>query len=156
MSEPTDYRIRKATVRDVPEVQKLINQFAKKEEMLPRSLNELYEGLRDIFVCEKDGKIVGTCSLHIIWEDLAEVRSLAVKKESQREGVGTKLVKKALKEAKALGIKRVFVLTYTPEFFKRLGFKEIDKSTLPQKIWGECLKCHKFPECDEVALIKEI
>lgn len=156
MSESSGYRIRKATVRDIPEVQRLINHFARKEEMLPRSLNELYETIRDIFVCEKDGLIVGTCSLHILWEDLAEVRSLAVRKEARKEGIGTGLVRRALREAKALGVKQVFVLTYMPEFFKRLGFREIDKSTLPHKIWGECLKCHRFPNCDEVALIKEI
>lgn len=156
MSKTGTYRIRKAVIADIVEVQKLINQYAKKEQMLPRSLNELYENIRDIFVCEKDRTIVGTCCLHILWEDLAEIRSLAVRKQAQKEGIGTKLVKSALLEAKQLGVKRVFVLTYTPEFFTRLGFKEIDKATLPQKIWGECLKCHKFPNCDEMALIKEL
>jgi len=156
LSKTGTYRIRKAVIADIVEVQKLINQYAKKEQMLPRSLNELYENIRDIFVCEKDRTIVGTCCLHILWEDLAEIRSLAVRKQAQKEGIGTKLVKSALLEAKQLGVKRVFVLTYTPEFFTRLGFKEIDKATLPQKIWGECLKCHKFPNCDEMALIKEL
>ncbi len=155
MSPDRAYRIRKATVRDIPEVQRLINHFARKEEMLPRSLNELYETVRDIFVCEAGGKLLGTCCLHILWEDLAEVRSLAVRKEAQGRGIGTALVKRALREAKALGVKKVFVLTYIPEFFRRLNFREVDKSTLPQKIWGECLKCHRFPECDEVAMLRE-
>ncbi len=150
------YRIRKATVKDIPEVQKLINLFARREQMLPRSLHELYESIRDIFVCDSEGKILGTCSLHIHWEDLAEIRSLAVRKEATNMGIGTRLVRRAMAEAKRLGVNRVFVLTYTPEFFIKLGFQEIDKSTLPQKIWGECLKCHKFPNCDEVALIREI
>ncbi|MEN2994714.1 MAG: N-acetyltransferase [Thermodesulfovibrio sp.] len=149
-------KIRKATVSDVKSIHKLINEFAKKGEMLPRSLNELYENIRDFLIAEENGEIKGVCALHILWEDLAEIRSLAVKKDSQKKGIGTLLVKKSLNEAKKLGIKRVFVLTYIPEFFKKIGFKNFDKSKLPQKIWGDCIRCPKFPECDEVALIYEI
>lgn len=86
---------------------------------------------------------------------IAEIRSLAVKKESQKKGIGSLLVKKCLNEAKKLGVNKVFVLTYIPEFFKKTGFMELDKSKLPQKIWGDCIRCPKFPECDEVALIYE-
>jgi len=146
-------KIRKAKISDIKTVHKLINEFAKKGEMLPRSLNELYEKIRDFFIAEENGEIKGVCALHILWEDLAEIRSLVVKKEAQKQGVGTLLIKKCLNEAKQFGIKRVFVLTYIPDFFKKFGFKEIDKSKLPQKIWSDCIKCPKFPECDEVALI---
>ncbi|MCS7164464.1 MAG: N-acetyltransferase [Thermodesulfovibrio sp.] len=149
-------KIRKATVSDVKSIHRLINEFAKKGEMLPRSLNELYENIRDFLIAEENGEIKGVCALHILWEDLAEIRSLAVKKDSQKKGIGSLLVKKSLNEAKKLGVKRVFVLTYIPEFFKKKGFKEFDKSKLPQKIWGDCIRCPKFPECDEVALIYEI
>jgi len=121
--------------------------------MIPRSLNELYETVRDFIVCEVDGNVCGVCALHIMWEDLAEIRSLAVDKNFQKKGIGKNLVKQCLKEAKALGIKKIFALTYHPEFFKKLGFKDIDKASLPQKIWGDCLRCHKFPECDEHAVI---
>jgi len=145
--------IRKARISDLKEVQKLINEFARKEEMIPRSINELYENVRDFIVLEDNRKIYGTCALHILWEDLAEIRSLAVKKEYQKRGIGKKLVRRCLGEAKALGIKRVFVLTYQQDFFKKLGFADIDKSSLPQKIWGDCVRCPKFPECDEHALI---
>ena len=145
--------IRKAKIKDVKAIHKLVNEFAKKEEMLPRSLNDIYEGLRDFIIYEKDGLIEGICALRILWEDLAEIRSLAVNPKYQRHGIGTKLVKRCIKEAKELGLKRVFALTYNLDFFKKLGFKEIDKSKLPQKIWGDCLKCPKFPECDEIALI---
>jgi amino-acid N-acetyltransferase len=107
-------------------------------------------------VCETDGKIVGTAALHILWEDLAELRSIVVLKEYQGMGIGKRLIKKALREAKALGVKQVFILTYTPEYFKKLGFKEVDKNSLPQKIWGDCLRCPKFPECEEVAVIKNL
>jgi amino-acid N-acetyltransferase len=146
-------RIRKARIADIKEIQKLVNEFARREEMIPRSINELYENIRDFVVSEEKGKIHGVCALHILWEDLAEIRSLAVKKESQRMGIGKKMVKKCLDEAKALGVKRVFALTYRPFFFKKMGFADIDKSDLPQKIWGDCIRCPKFPECDEFALI---
>ncbi len=148
-------KIRKAKISDIKTIHKLINEFAKKGEMLPRSLNELYENVRDFYVAEEN-EIRGVCALHILWEDLAEVRSLVVKKEYQKSGIGTKLVKKCLQEAKSLELKRVFVLTYIPDFFKKIGFKEVDKSKLPQKIWGDCIRCPKFPECDETALIYEI
>lgn len=146
-------KIRRAKISDLKYIHKLINDFAKREAMLPRSLSELYEGMRDFIVCEYNGTILGVCALHIIWEDLAEVRSLAVDRGYQKLGIGKTLVKRCLKEAKELGLKRVFALTYNPEFFKKLGFVDIDKSSLPQKIWGDCLRCHKFPECDEHAVI---
>uniref|UniRef100_A0A7C4AIM5 N-acetyltransferase n=1 Tax=Thermodesulfovibrio aggregans TaxID=86166 RepID=A0A7C4AIM5_9BACT len=148
-------KIRKALISDIKIIHKLVNEFARKGEMLPRSLNELYENLRDFYVAEENSEIKGMCALHILWEDLAEIRSLAVKSEHQKKGIGSMLVKRSLQEAKRLGIKRIFVLTYLPEFFRRFGFKEIDKSKLPQKIWGDCIKCPKFPECDESALIFE-
>lgn len=149
-------KIRRARIEDVKTVHRLINSFAERQEMLPRSLNDLYENLRDLIVCEESDSIKGAVSLHVLWADLAEIRSLAVTKDSHRKGVGKRLVRKALREAKALGIKRVFALTYHPEYFiKSFGFAEADKSTLPQKIWGDCLKCHKFPECDETAVVKD-
>ena len=146
-------KIRKAKISDLKLVHKLINDFAKKEEMIPRSLNELYENVRDFLICEDKGKICGVCALHIMWEDLAEIRSLAVDKKYQKIGIGKNLVKQCLKEAKVLGIKRVFALTYQPGFFKKVGFVDTDKSGLPQKIWGDCLRCPRFPECDEHAVI---
>ncbi len=145
--------IRKAKIPDLKDVQRLVNEFARREEMIPRSINELYENIRDFFVAEESDRLCGACALHILWEDLAEVRSLAVRKEYQRRGIGRRLVKKCLAEAKAMGIQRVFVLTYQSDFFRKLGFLDIDKSTLPQKIWGDCIRCPKFPECDETALI---
>ncbi|MDP2157321.1 MAG: N-acetyltransferase [Nitrospirota bacterium] len=149
-------KIRKAHISDIKEIQKLVNEFARKEQMIPRSLNELYENLRDFVVAEEEKKIVGVCALHILWDDLAEVRSLAVKKEFHEMGIGRKMVKCCLKEATELGIKRVFVLTYQPDFFRKLEFKDTDKAELPQKIWGDCIRCPKFPECDENALIRNL
>lgn len=149
-------KIRKAKITDLKQVHKLVNNFARREEMLPRSLIELYEHVRDLVVCEERGNICGVCALHIIWEDLAEIRSLAVDRGYQKKGIGKKLVTQCLEEAKALGLKRVFALTYHPEFFRKMGFIDIDKSNLPHKIWGDCIRCPKFPECDEHAVILEI
>lgn len=145
--------IRKAKIDDIKQIHKLVNEFAKKEEMLPRALNELYEGVRDFVIFEESGEIKGICALRILWEDLAEIRSLAVKEEFRRHGIGKAMVKRCLKDAKELGITKVFALTYNMDFFKKIGFKEVDKSKLPHKIWGDCLKCPKFPECDEHAVI---
>jgi len=149
-------KIRKAKISDLKQVHKLINEYAKKEEMIPRSLSELYENMRDFIVCEYNANICGVCALHIMWEDLAEIRSLAVDSEYQKMGVGRSLVRQCVKEAKRLGLQKVFALTYHPEFFKRLGFVDIDKTSLPQKIWGDCLRCPRFPECDEYAVIIEM
>lgn len=150
-------RIRKATTGDVAQAQKLINSHAKKHEMIPRSLNDLYENVRDLMVCEHDGKIVGVCALHVMWDDLAEIRSFVVLKSAGGQGFGRKMIARALKEARGLGVRRVFALTYIPEYFMdNFGFREIAKSELPHKIWGECIKCHKFPDCDETAVIKDM
>lgn len=149
-------KIRKAAISDVKEIQRLVNEFARKEQMIPRSVNELYENVRDFVVAEDKNGIVGACALHILWDDLAEVRSLAVKNEYQGKGIGSRMVRNCLKEARALGIKRVFVLTYQPDFFRKLRFKDTDKASLPQKIWGDCIRCPKFPECDEHALIRKV
>lgn len=148
--------IRKARLNDVKEIQRLIKQYSTRGEILPRSLIELYDHLRDFFVYIKNRKVVGICALHVCWEDLGEIRSLAVQEEMRKMGIGMALVKACLKEAKALGIKRVFALTYRPDFFERLNFKVVDKSILPHKIWTDCLKCVKFPDCDEVAMLKEL
>jgi len=148
--------IRKATIEDMKDMQELINFYAKQDRMLPRSLNELYENIRDFFVYEEAGKILGCCALHIAWENLAEVKSLAVGEASQKKGIGAMLVKQALEDAKKLKVKRVFALTYVPEFFEKLGFKRIEHAELPHKIWSECIKCVKFPDCAENALALDI
>jgi amino-acid N-acetyltransferase len=148
--------IRKARMSDVKGIHGLIAEYAKKGDMLPRSLADIYENLRDYFVfLGEDGELLGSAAIHIMWEDLAEVRSLAVREGKMRRGVGTQLVESCISEAIMLGIARVFALTYKPEFFERLGFHIVDKAELPQKIWTDCLKCSKFPDCDEVALVAD-
>lgn len=145
--------IRKARLADVQEVHKLINSFAEKNAMLPRSLNAIYENIRDFHILEEEGRAVGCCALHITWEDLAEIKSLAVDEAFQGKGYGRRLVEACLTEAKELGVPKVFALTYVPEFFEKLGFVRVDKATLPHKIWSECINCPKFPDCGEEAVI---
>jgi len=121
--------------------------------MLPKSRNKLYQDVRDFFVAERAGSFVGCCALHVLWSDLGEIRSLAVAEVAQNNGVGRRLILSALDDATALRLPRVFVLTYQQEFFERLGFVEVDKTTMPQKVWGECMDCPKFPNCDEIAMV---
>lgn len=148
--------IRKARIADIRQIQNLINYYAKKDLMLPRSLNQLYENLRDFWVAEESKRIIGCVALHISWDDLAEIKSLAVAKDKQRKGLGKELVLSCFNEAKRLGAKRLFVLTYRPDYFESLGFKRISQADLPHKIWAECINCCKFPHCQEVALLKDI
>jgi amino-acid N-acetyltransferase len=148
--------LRKAQIQDVKDIQKLLTFFANRGEMLSRSLSELYEAVRDFYVVEEDGRLLGTAALHIVWEDLAEVRSVAVAEDAGRKGIGGKLVMACIDEARELGLKRLFCLTYRPDFFGRFGFSIVDKSALPHKVWGDCMRCVKFPDCDEIAMILDI
>ena len=148
--------LRKAQMQDVKEIQKLLTFFANRGDMLSRSLSELYEALRDFYIFEEDGKLLGTAALHIVWEDLAELRSVAVAEESGGRGIGAMLVRACIDEAKGMGLKRLFCLTYKPDFFGRFGFRLADKTELPHKVWGDCMKCAKFPDCDEIAMILDL
>ena len=144
-------------MKDVKAMYTLLHHFADKGLLLGRSLSSLYDQLRDfqVFVEKDDAgeQIVGLCALHISWENLAEIRSLAVKETSQGKGVGTQLVEACMVDAKALGIKQVFTLTYQPNFFKNRGFQPVDKKELPHKVWSDCINCPKFPDCNEEAMI---
>ncbi|HTU01593.1 MAG TPA: RNA 3'-terminal phosphate cyclase [Candidatus Sulfotelmatobacter sp.] len=148
--------IRKARAVDVPAMQRLLAAFATRGDVLPRTLNEMYQHLRDFFVAETGGDVVGMCGLFIYWGDLAEVRSLAVRESAGGRGLGSRLVRACLEEAGTLGVRRVFALTNRPGFFARIGFQPLDKQKLPQKIWKDCITCAKFSCCDEVALIRDI
>jgi len=148
--------IRKARIKDIKQIQSLINFFAKQDLMLPRSLNELYDNLRDFWVFEENKKIIACCALHICWEDLAEIKSLAVEKNRHKKGIAQQLMFACIKEAKELGAKKLFVLTYLPQYFRKFGFRRIGHSQLPHKIWAECINCCKFPNCQEIALLKTL
>ena len=152
--------IRKAKIKDIKTIYGLLHYYGKKGELLSRPLSELYDHLRDFFVYvdnnEKEEKIVGCCALQFCWEDLSEMRSLVVHPDYLRRKIGSQLSEAALAEAKSFNIKKVFALTYLPKFFERYGFVKIPRSELPLKIWGDCLMCVKFPNCDEIAMMKEL
>ena len=148
----------KAKIVHVPVIQKMLGDFAGQGKLLARPLSELYTNLRDLVVAVDDesGEVSGCCSLHIIWENLAEIRSLAVLDTQQGRGIGRRLVQACVAEAKELGIGQLFTLTYETGFFEHLGFRVVDKNVFPQKIWVDCLQCPKFPDCDEVALVLDL
>jgi amino-acid N-acetyltransferase len=148
--------VRAARVTDVPEIQRLVNEYAAQGVMLPRSLHSIYGQLRDHQVMVDGDRILGCVALSIVWEDLAEIRSLAVAADAQGRGIGRALVERMLVEARELGIRRVFVLTFVETFFMSFGFRPVEKSELPHKIWQECVHCVHFPDCDEKALVLDL
>ena len=150
--------VRKAHIGDVKTIHKMINVSAGKGEVLPRSLSDVYHCLRDFFVyCDDTGEIIGIGAMTVIWDNLAEVRSLYVKEKRRREGVGKKLVSACIAEALALGLFRLFALTYETDFFEHMGFNFADRTKLPEKIWADCFRCPKYPDyCDEIMMIAEL
>ena len=145
---------RKARFQDAETIYNLIYDYAQKGEMLARSRNTIYETMRDMVVAEnEDGEVVGVGGLHITWDSLAEVRSIAVSPKYKRHGIGSGIVKELIREGKEMGVKKIFTLTYKPQFFVTLGFREVKKEDLPHKVWKECIDCPKFPDCDETAMI---
>jgi amino-acid N-acetyltransferase len=148
--------LRKARVEDVPLIRQLINIYARQEVMLPRAMGELYELVRDFYVIEEDDRIIACCALHVTWEDYAEILSLAVAPDKTRKGYGSRILEACLGEVSQLGIRHVVTLTYVSDFFKHYGFKVVDKAVLPHKLWSMCVKCPRFPDCNETAMMKDM
>jgi len=148
--------VTKASIADARAIHDTVNFFAQRGDMLPRTMGEVYENLRDFFVVRQDETFMGSVALHIVWSDLAEVKSLAVPEDVQARGIGSALVRACIEEARAIGLERIFALTYRPAFFERLGFEQADVMTLPRKVWNECYRCPKFPSCDEIALVMDM
>lgn len=149
-------KIRSAVMKDVKQMHGLIEFYADRKEMLHRPINDMYENIQEFAICEDKGKIVGCGALHVSWEDLAEIKALAIAQNHQKKGIGSKIVTTLEKRAKDLGINKVFALTFKPSFFLKLGYKKIKRDELPHKIWGECVKCHLFPDCGEIPLAKKL
>jgi len=149
-------QIRAATIADVPTLHDLLETYAAKGNLLPRSMNEIYRHLRDFFVIELNGKIAAIGALEIFTEDLGEVRSLVVADEYERRGLGRLMVQRIVAEARQIGLRRLMALTYAPEFFHKLGFQTVGIDTLPEKVWGVCVKCYKYNNCDETAVVLEL
>ena len=162
--------IEKAQIRDVEEILDLVNGFAASNLMLPRGPQYLYENIRDfVIACDQNVPvysltetreelhlIVACGSLHVLWEDIAEIRALAIHPDYQHLGLGSKLVKFMKKEALRLGIRQLFTFTLTEDFFKTLGFIKIKRKDLPPKVWGECSRCPKYFRCDEVGMVLDL
>ena len=148
--------IRPATIHDVGRISDIINSHAELGRMLFKSYAQLYEDLRDFAVFERDGQVVGTVALSIIWADLAEVRSLAVDENFRGQGIGRKLVEWTIDEARRLHVRRLMSLTYEQTFFEKLGFEVVAKETLPLKVWSDCVRCPKRDGCDEIAMVRTL
>ena len=150
--------IRRARIQDAKIIHGLLHYYADRGLLLSRSLSDIYDHIRDYFVSVdgEDDRVTGVCCTHIVWEDLAEIRSLAVEEAEHDKKIGSRLVDACLSDAVTLGIFRIFTLTYVPDYFKRFGFEIVDKSLLPHKVWADCIKCVKFPECDETAMLLEL
>jgi amino-acid N-acetyltransferase len=148
--------IRPATVHDVSRISEIINSHAELGKMLFKSYAQLYEDLRDFAVYEKDGRVVGSCALAIIWADLTEVRSLAVDNDYRGQGIGKRLTEWCVEEARRLQIRRIMSLTYEQAFFEKLGFEVVNKDTLPLKVWSDCVRCPKRDGCDEIAMVRTL
>lgn len=148
--------LRKATFNDVEAIHQLVNTYAEQGLMLARSRTILYETLRDMLLAEEDGQVVGVGGLHLVWNELAEIRAMAIAPDKKGTGIGRKIVEGLVEEARELGIKNLFTLTYQPGFFAKLGFSEVPKEQLPHKVWKECIYCAKFPNCDETAMTRTL
>lgn len=151
-----DTLVRRARVGDVPRIYELISYYATRGDMLPKTLDQLYNRVRSFNVAEAGGEVIGCAALHITWRDMAEVVSVAVHPDFQGRGLGRTLVLPLLDEARELGIPTVFALTLQVSFFSRLGFREVPKLHLPHKIWQDCTACFKQDRCDEVAMVREV
>ena len=145
---------RKARLRDVGEMSRIVNFYAVQQQMLPKTHLQLYENLRDFSVVEdEEERIIACGALHIYWENLAEIRAIAVAEGMNRKGIGTLLTECLIEEARELGLEQVFCFTYVPKFFNSLGFIQVEHSVLPLKVYNECFQCPKFNKCDEIAMV---
>ena len=157
MTATADYRLLRASVADAEAIHDLVNTFARRGEMLPRTMSEVYQNLRDFYVVhDEQGRAVACGGLHILWADLGEIKSLAVREDLQGLRLGARIVDACIEEARGIGLKTAFALTYRPGFFEKLGFTQADVMTLPRKVWGECYRCPKFPTCNEIAMVREL
>ncbi len=150
--------IRKAILDDVNSIHSLLQYYNIKGELLARPLSKLYDHLRDFWVFEdpEEKKVVGCCALQFCWEQLAEIRSLAVDPDHTGKGIGSTLTERAIQEAVYFKVQDLFTLTYRPTFFEQFEFSEVDKNDLPIKVWSDCIGCVSFPNCDEIAMIKKL
>ena len=149
-------KYRRANFRDVESIHRIVNGYAEKGLMLARSRNSIYETLRDFILAEENDEVIGVGALHLVWDELAEIRALAVAENVTRKGIGMSIVEQLTHDARELGVKMLFTLTYQPEFFEKAGFHVVPKEQLSQKVWKDCINCSKFPNCDEIAMVRTL
>ncbi len=148
--------IRHAKVSDVKSIHNLVEHYANNKEMLHRSLNAIYENIQEYVIAEENNIIIACGALHVSWDNLAEIKALAVAPDYVGKGIGKQIVKVLENNAINLDVTRTFALSFKPEFFIKLGYTVVPKDMLPQKIWSECINCYLFPDCGEVPLIKDL
>jgi amino-acid N-acetyltransferase len=153
---PNGITIDKATIRDTGAILQLVNTLALEQILLPRSPASVIEHIRDFYIARKDGRLIGCGALHIVWSDLAEIRSIAVEPQSQKDGIGRRLIAAMVAEAEALGIPKLFAFTYVQTFFEKVGFHVVEHGGLPHKVFNDCVHCPKFMACDEIAMEREL
>jgi amino-acid N-acetyltransferase len=144
--------IRPARVADAGAILKLVNELAIQQILLPRSPASVIENIRDFQIAEVDGRFAGCGALHVVWSDLAEVRSVAIDPKHQGLGIGRTLLQHLTAEAEEMGIPRLFAFTYVQAFFEKMGFEVVQHGDLPHKVFNDCLNCPKFTACDEIAM----
>jgi amino-acid N-acetyltransferase len=152
----TAVAVRKAAMRDIPALLELINSYAGRGIMLPRTEFEISENIRDFSVAYDGTELMGCGALHFYTPVSAEVRSLAVRPEANGHGIGRAIVESLENEARENELETIFAFTYVPQFFARLGFQETERGELPLKAWKDCLRCPKFHSCDEIAVLKRL
>ena len=156
MEEDKEMEIRKAQTRDAVQIHELVNRYARREQMLPRTLLSIYENIRDFYVAVESGRVLGCSALHFTWGDMAEIRSLAVDEAAGRRGIGRALVEANIAEARDHELVQVYAFTYVVDFFSRCGFRIVPHESMPRKVWMDCINCHKFNCCDEVAMVLDL
>jgi amino-acid N-acetyltransferase len=155
-AHPRTDGLRKALLGDVEEIVEMVNYHAGRTRMLPRSRNHVYQNLRDFTVFVEDGRVIACGAMHVLWEDLGELRAVAVAPERVHQGFGSMIVRSLIDEGQRLGLPQLFAFTYERVFFERLGFRLVARDSLPRKVWGECLDCPRFPDCDELAMALDV
>lgn len=154
MTDDKALLLRKATIQDVAELTSLINRDGS---ILPRSQHYVFENLRDFTVVQENGRIIGCGSLHILWEDIGELRSVTfADPELARNGVFGELIDRLLDEGRQLGVKQVLALTYNPEPYLKRGFREVERTQVQRLVWNECINCVHFPDCTETPVILDL
>ncbi len=153
-----EFTVRKSAIEDIRQIHRLLHTYSHQGDLIPRPLSDLYDHVRDFSVSADrvTNQVVGCCALQFCWEDLAEIRSLVVEEEYRRKKVASGLVESCIMEARSYGMKKLFCLTFKPDFFSKFGFVRIERSDLPLKIWADCMLCVKFPDCDGIAMMKEL